>query len=730
MQHPWLHIAIAFVVGTVPVAMEPGFWPWALASGVLLALGSSWVMVHKVVVGLWLLGFAAGALASMGPGRWSCEMPPPPESPLVGEIVALHTRGPSYVIDVAPDQVRPWRLRIILDARNPEMAPGARVRFSGAIRSPTPVDNPWQFDHGAHLARDQVAWLGRGVVQVVTPGTPGLALRAREVARSRLKSIGAPQGAAVLMGLLLGDRHAVDDRARQGFQRSGLAHLMAVSGLHVGGLALSVMALVTWLARRLGAALPFRWAVAPAILAVWIMVALAQHPLSATRAGIMAAVALVGRAMGRPADPLNLVGAAAIWVLVDDPLAWQGPAFQMSFGAVVALILAPRHWSGPMGALAVATLAACSTAPIQAWHFGSATPIAPLANLLLVPIAAFVVVPLGAFGLVVFPLTEQPLLWAAHCSGWLSEAALILARWGDGGVMVGAQAALPLTAPLIVALGIRLQRARLAMVVALVVGVLWLGNRSSTLMVECLAVGQGDALLISTPEGAALIDGGPDTAGRVLLSHLHRQGVTRLRWVALSHGHPDHFNGLMPLLEDRAITIEAFYYNGRWPRGPDGQRMAKALARRGVRPRRPPVDAQSIGALQVRFLAVGGPAYWSENDASLVVRLDGPGGSMLLTGDVEAEAEAGLVARGIKPVDVLKAGHHGSKTSSTAGFIDALSPRAVIFTTGRDNRYGFPHGPVRRRYRQRNIEQWRTDRHGLVRVILSDPMRIESHHHR
>lgn len=727
-----------YIAGALPVGISGALAAPAGASvylWALIVLGAliTWPALRwRPAVGLCALGLVIGAMLGLDELRWRRQTPAAPVGAVTGTVSQITLRGEGAAVDLAPDQHPRWQIRIYLDLNEGAdlPAPGARVRLTRPATAAAPVDNPWQLDAGEYLAGDRVAWTSRGPVQILSQGgrLSRWLLQTRRRARVTLDQIPGV-GAQVLQGLLLGDRGAVPETARDHFQRAGLAHLMAVSGLHVGGLAMATLWAFVALGRRLGHSQPLRIAIPPALAAAGAMVILAQQPLSATRAGIMTGAALLGRFSGRAVDPLNLMGFAAVIITLGDPLAWRRPAFQLSFCAVAALLITPRRWTGPVGAIAVATVAALATAPAQAWHFGTATPIAPLANLLLIPPAAMVIVPLGALGLLLSPWTDLPLRLAAHGAGWLTEAAAILARWG-GSPWIGAWSLWIFVGVIALIFAITHGRwLRIAWGLAAVAcGGIWLAGRDHGAVIQCVAAGQGDALLIRSGDEAALIDGGPDLSARVLLDHLRRAGIRRLRWVALSHGHPDHFNGLAPLLERRELEIGAFYYNGRWPMGPEGWRMARALAARGLRPERPPSGPHPLGDLQAHFIALGGPARWSENDASLVIRLDGPGGSALLMGDAEAAAEATLVARGVGPVDVLKAGHHGSKTSSTEAFVAAVQPRHVVFTTGRHNRYGFPHPPVTRRYRAHGVQMWRTDRHGMVQIHLDAPLRVTAHH--
>ncbi|MCA9547524.1 MAG: MBL fold metallo-hydrolase, partial [Myxococcales bacterium] len=207
----------------------------------------------------------------------------------------------------------------------------------------------------------------------------------------------------------------------------------------------------------------------------------------------------------------------------------------------------------------------------------------------------------------------------------------------------------------------------------------------------------------------------PDPQARALLGYLRHVGVRRLDVAVLSHRHPDHYGGLAGLVDH--MPIGAVYDHGVPDAGGPWARLAGRLAAAGAPVRRPPAG-WTLGDLQVTVLADDPPPHLEENDRSLVLRLAGPGGSVLLTGDVEGPGEARLAGR-VPPTSVLKAPHHGSKTSSGAALLAEACPQAVVFTVGRHNRYGFPHPQVQARYAAHGVQAWRTDRDGRVRVRLA-----------
>lgn len=714
---------------TLAVALPVAFWLGArgsvAADGVpWLALGTLALLAFTRPPGpmaLVLAAAAGGALCGAGERRWRAATPPtPPSSPFEATVSAVTLRGPWVDVRLAPDTHPDHRAIVRLTRRPPGLAPGARVRAVARLRSLAPADEPGGWDAEARGGLERVVWRGRGAVDLRRPaeGVAEWPLRAREAARRRLAASERPYGAALLTGLLLGDRAAVPESALEALRATGTGHLLAVSGLHVGGLALVLAGLALAAARRALAAHPERWALlaAPAVLG---FVALAQFPLSACRAGLMVGLYLAGRALGRRTDPVVVLGWAAVVLLARGPAAGSGAGFQLSFGAVAALLWLGAG-RGPIGAVLTAVVAAAATAPIEAWHFGTVAPGAPVANLLLCPPVALVLVPLGLLGLALAPLTPLPLELAAIGAEMLAAVAETLAGHG-GSLVVGRWMAPAIAIPLAALVGWRAGRPRMALAAAGVLAMLAAIGRPTASAVDFLPVGQGDAVLLRGRHGAVLVDAGPDPRGFRLVGALRRAGIRRLEAVAISHAHPDHFAGLGALLD--RFEIGEIWFNGR-PGGQQWRALARRVAARGMALRAPP-DGLDLGGLRLTALT-GGGAGLSENDASLTMRVDGSAASVLLTGDVEAAGEARLLAEALGPVSVLKSPHHGSRTSSGPALLARLCPAAVVHTVGRHNRHRLPHPAVEARYAAAGIDGYRTDRDGRVTVDL-DEGRIRAH---
>ena len=718
MRHLWVWLGLAFYVG----ANATGLLGW-LGLAMLVAV---WWWVPRAT-GVLLVAGAAGGLASAGAAAWADDAPGRPPEVSRGTVESVRLRADRAEVVVAPDFAPGHRVVARLPRWRLGFAAGARVRLSGPFRRARVAANPGDFDAQAYDALRRVRWRTRHPPDLLTPGSrlSGAVVAVRVEARARLNAVPQPFGAGLLGGLLLGDRALVPPAAGDAFQATGLGHLLAVSGLHVGGLAFVVFGLAGWCARRLDRVHPRRWAALCAIPAALGFVVLAQSPLSAQRAGFMVCVWVAGLLFARRGRPLLLLAGAALVVLAPDPAVARTPGFQLSFGAVAALVVLCHH-RGVGGMVTSAAIATAATAPTIAWHFGVWAPVSVVANVLLTPLAATILVPLGLLGLAVEPLTQVPLLAAAHLAELTVAVAEVLATATGGLRIVGWFAAPVLAIPIalvIVLRGAPTSPGRLS-VAAAVAGALLLTStqlRPAGPTVEFVAVGQGDAILLRDGPRAALVDAGPDPQARTLLPYLRRQGIAGLDLAVVTHTHPDHYAGLAAII--RAMPVARVVTNGRRSRAHAWQHLERTLSKHHLEP----TVASGRVSLGGFTLQLGVPhPQGGENDASVTLLAQTATGSILLTGDLEAAGEAALLGLHSTPVTVLKAAHHGSRTSSNETLLDTLCPAAAVFTVGPHNRYRFPHAEVRRRYRAREVAMWRTDLDGRVLVHLGEAPYVEA----
>ncbi|MAQ94766.1 MAG: DNA internalization-related competence protein ComEC/Rec2 [Rhodothermaceae bacterium] len=651
----------------------------------------------------------------------------------------------------------------------PVLRPGDRVRLTGRLAPLPRRRNPAQFDYAAYLARQGVgAMLDVASEADVTflgatdHPVPRIteAVRAR-VRRALARDIPTRDVQALLSALLLADRSAIDAPTLDAFRATGLMHLLAVSGLHVGLVGLVLYQLLKPLLGRLGLRRQqverTRTIITLALLAVYVLVAGAS--VSVVRAFVMVALVLVGRTLERPADALNTLGVAAVAILVHRPAALFDVGFQLSFGAVAALVtLTPLLTSAVperigqsapgmfvAGSMATSVAATLGTAPALLAHFGRLPVGGLVLNVVAIPLTAAT---LGA-GIACTLSAPVPVLAAtfgalADVAGrallWTTETGAETLGWATYDGFLDAPSVLVASVLFLAALAfsrrpVARRRLTMAAVGCLALGS-WMGvvrgDAEPTLDVVFLDVGQGDATLISTPRGAqVLVDAGlrspyVDEGERTLLPHLHRYGIRRLDALVLTHADADHIGGTRSLLT--AVEVGRLVTNGQdgesalWT---DVLHVADSL---GI-PIQPVSGGDTLAvdpAVRIRVLGPSGPMS-SPNDASVVLRIEHGATRWLLTGDAEVAGEAALVGRfrAHLGADVVKVGHHGSRTSSTAALVAAVGqPEVAVVSVARRNRYGLPNAEPLARWAETGADLLHTSAEGAI-WLRSDGERID-----
>ncbi len=579
--------------------------------------------------------------------------------------------------------------------------------------------------------------------------------------------------APLVRALLVADQHAIAPEVRDRFSTAGLVHVLSISGLHV--------AIIATALRTIAAALRARRATAElaAVAGVGVYVTLLGFPAPATRAATMLVTMLLARRLSRPVHTWTALALGVVLPALD-PRVVASLGWQLSASGMAALVAARgmlRRWRtrplvatpvpvglGAMGQLfhelrrvgprlagwrllivrelSVGVMASLITAPLVAWAFGRVSLVAPLTNIVAAPIVSFlqptlflalVLAPFGPLGRWVADSATVPLVALdiiARTASDLPFAALEVAPGRLTAVCMGVLMASLVVAtarrrvlpPLLVGAG--------ALVVSLWAPALWRGP--GTLELHVVDVGQGDALAIRTPRGRwILVDAGRvweggDAGRRTVIPYVRRRGGEVALFV-LTHPDADHVGGAPSVLDG---LRPARWWDPGFVHGSDVYARSLEVARQRDIPwrRAQAGDSLWIDGVLLRVLAPD-PAWMTThdnaNDASIVLMLQHGQVRMLLTGDAEAAEEAWLVDRwgDALSAQVLKVGHHGSRTSSTDALLDAVHPELALISVGADNRYGHPAPDVMARLRGRGIEVLRTDRDGAI-VVRSDGRRI------
>jgi competence protein ComEC len=703
------------------------FWLGCIASAALacgLGLGSAR-----------LAAIDAGALALADGARVRIE----------GHVAAVPRRddGEVGVRVSTPD----GRLLVRAPEPVPDLPVGAGIRATGEIREPGDWERPNLQRQGVRvvLAARTIELTGshRG-------GVAGELDAIRSRAETALGRGTSPPAGDLLRGFVLGQDDRIDQVTIDEFKRSGLAHLLAVSGQNVLLLAVLASAVLAVLGVSLRARL------------VWILIAIAVYvPVagagpSIQRAGIAGAAAVVAALASRPSSRWYAVLLAAAGTIALNPRASGDVGWQLSFAAVAGILLLARpvrsllagSTRGIRGALAdglAVTLAATlSTAPLMAHHFGTASLVALPANVLALPAVA----PVMWLGMLVAALGQlhwvpvEPLTWLAgalagyiaQVAGWLAAPswAQVDASLPGAPAVTAALAALGAGVAILLRwacrrAGMRLRPFPLRPVAAvLVVGTATFaavvpGGRSPAavpadgLRMRFLDVGQGDAILLEPGGGPPiLVDAGVADAG--VAERLAASGVDRLAALVVTHPESDHAGGVPAVLQavdvDRVVfaRIDRRTLGAARAAASDPTRVA-AGDRLRVRHLRldvlwPPPERLTAARSAARPLG-GDP-----NEVSLVVRVRWHGFDALLTGD--AEAELAPVRPG--PVELLKVAHHGSEDGGLAALLERARPRVAVISVGSENPYGHPAPATLATLERAGVRVLRTDEDGEVVV--------------
>ncbi len=661
---------------------------------------------------------------------------------------------------------------------------GDTLELKGEVEAPPVLEG---FDYRDYLAQQGIGAVMSFPTSTKLLGSgEGSWLREQVYAlRSKLsasldRSLPEPQ-AALAQSLLLGKRRDLPPDVRQSFIETGTSHLLAISGLHI---AVMLGAMLAFGRLLFGGR---RWAFVLALGGIWLYALVSGMSPSVTRAVIMGSIYLFGRIMGREGASLPALATAAAVMAGLNPKLLGNISFQLSFTAVTALLLlAPplerrftavvERFTGTEGpastfgravavALAAGVAATIGTLPLVALAFERVSYLGVPVTLLALPALPLALI--GGATTAIAGLVWEPLGIVAGWATWvplayLLELAGVFARAFGGSFSIGGVTPTIVWAYYAVAVALLLGGRRFAaewvipvatnitrgrptftvpcfrlVALALVIAsaVLWTAAMTSPdgrLTVIFLDVGQGDAIFIRTPNGQqVLVDGGPDP--RVTLGAL---GDAMPFWdrsldaVILTHPHADHLNGLVRVLEryDVDLVGEAKLVSGQ------SQYVAwRKLITANVDTRIVMSEGQELRTGDGVIITVLNPppdlSVWSPdiiNNGSVVLRVTFGTVSFLLTGDIEQEAEAALLARGV-PVrsTVYKAPHHGSKTSTSAMFLEAVDPTVAVISVGRINSFKHPDGAVVARLEEAlgNENVLLTSQHGDVH-FTTDGVRL------
>lgn len=629
----------------------------------------------------------------------------------------------------------------------PTLHAGERWQFTVRLKRPHGYANPHGFDSEAWMLENELR--ATGAVRGDEPNRR-LAVNAgrwvdhlnqlRDRLRERMQiALKDQRYAGVIVALALGDQRAIPETQWALFNATGVSHLLSISGAHVtlfaAWMAWAVFAIwrrSPWLMARLPAQQ------AAALVAALIAVAyalLSGFAVPAQRTCYMLLTAAAALMLRRALSPWLILAWSVVVVLVIDPWAVLAVGFWFSFMAVALLMFVTLGRVGPRAGwrTVVLTQAAVTLglAPISVALFQQVSLVGPLANAVAIPLVTLLVVPLT-------------LIWLIVPVDWVLTVAHQLIAW----LIMGLEWLMTMPTPLWVqhappwwTVGL----ATLGMLILLAprgwphrwLGLVWClplfvlvaePPAQGEFRLAVLDIGQGTTAIVQTRAHTLVYDTGPrwtetaDAGSRIVAPYLRAMGAAHIHGLVVSHADIDHSGGARSLLNTLPVSWMLTSIE------PDSGVLIAAMARK-LTPLRC-VAGQSWTWDDVRFdvlhptRADYDDAARKTNDRSCVIKVSARQHSALLTADIEAVSERELVARdeaqGALKSDVLLLPHHGSRTSSTPAFIDAVAPTLSLINAGYRNRFGHPRNDVLARYTERNIDVLRTDWHGAVTVNSAD----------
>ncbi|MFH0799710.1 MAG: DNA internalization-related competence protein ComEC/Rec2 [Pseudomonadota bacterium] len=745
--------------------------------------------VAAVLLAVFFIGFA---LANAAAGRASDVSVPLGEKTLftcdgkVGGVPQIKEWGASVDVDLiscgaagTADAKARGTVRLSATAEDADLLPGERVRFTARFYAPREYHNPGGFSYRRYLMVHGVGAMGRtfGAMERQRGASRFFgwieALR-RQIADSAAANIDGP-ARGVVIALANGDQNAIDRKLRDAFANTGLAHLLAISGMNVGYVAAFIYLLsriffgrFSWLILRVPVK---RLAAIVTLPSVWAYVLITGSPISAIRAAIMLTVFLAGELVGLRQDLLSTLGASVVAICAIMPLSILDVSFQLSVVAVAGIIIVTPWFMRRMGGegdrstragrcarwfralVAVSAAAGVATAPLVAYHFKFVSGISLAANLVAVPLTGALLSPVVAVASVlVFPLpSAAAILWkfsgvAAALFIWFARETAdigepLLLRWApsafDMSIAYAAIAAI---------LFWRQFKHRRAAAILLVLLIAFDAGYprlipffDRRLKITVLDVGQGDSSLVRFPDGRTmLIDGGGiegsdfDIGRSVVAPALWRMGIHRIDWVLLTHPHYDHYQGLRSVAG--LFRPEVLWTDGHDAPPGEGDSWGSLLS--SLKAARVPLATvaegetrMDVGGATLSLVRIPEMPGMPLNDASIVADIRFGSRRFLFMGDMSKDGERELMQ--MEPdlaATFLKVGHHGSALSSSTPFLQAVRPKIAAISVGSRNRYGMPSKSALARLHAAGSDIYRTDEDGAITMTTDgEDLRMETY---
>ncbi|MDZ7805844.1 MAG: DNA internalization-related competence protein ComEC/Rec2 [Gracilimonas sp.] len=646
----------------------------------------------------------------------------------------------------------PYKARVLADEVEGDITLGDKVFFSATVIPISEKRNPLDFNYKGYLMSQDISVQLK--VDSLFQVTPNKKIAEwvwwREKALELVEKNFSEQTAPIAKALLIGFKQDLDTQSKSAFARAGLSHIMAVSGLHVGFIIAPFWVIIPYFwTRKNGKAMGL-------LLLVLILISYAGitgFSPSVSRASVMAFFLTYGKLYHKINNSINLTAAAAITLLIYDPEQLFEIGFQLSFSAVLIILLilpvmqnllpywVRIQWYGkPLMVVIVSLVVQFGLYPLQVYYFGEISLVSPLANALFVPLLG-IVVPLSLLALGITAVIPTLGFWINIPSYYflegMREFVMMAASWNWAWTTASLNNPFFFVFWLILIFTIatwHLASLRWKMLntvlAAACILVSW--NLSQELQIAKLTVtyfdvGQGDAALLETPTGKnILIDAGVWSPGYnsgrgVILPHLRSGGIDKLDAIVLSHPHSDHIGGIVDLINE--IEIGTIYNSGYDYDSELYKNYLETAAQKGI-----PIESLKEGdtlnidpAMVILVLGPDGKIHNSDaNEHSVILNVIYGESEFLFTGDAGTHQEKRVLSKydDLLDTDVLKVGHHGSRTSSGLEFLNKVTPDYSIISLSEPNRYRHPHKEA--------IQRLSTTRSELLFTSLEKAVILES----
>ena len=657
-----------------------------------------------------------------------------------------NTRFRFLVTESVHDSLEQRRLQLSCYRCPLTLKPGQKWRFTVRLKRPRGYASWGAFDYEKYLFRHRVA--ATGYVRLKEPYKKidssksffdkqrwQIKLAISELANAVPKS--ERLGYAMIRALSIGDKSGFSSEQRQVFQDTGISHLMAISGLHVGLVFMFASVLVgrlLWPIAGVFELVPRQTIVLfPALLAAFYYSGLAGFSVPTQRAFIMLSVYVLAKLLARSPSLLRVLLIAVVIILLNDPFSVLDMGFWLSCMAVFIIALAQRkpitqevsdepiqqNQAAKLSLIRLQPIIWLGMLPLSAALFGQVSLISPFVNLFMVPLFCLVLIPATLFSLILLLsgveiLSVELLSHLASVFNYVYVLLEFVAGLSFAKHLVSSVSTWEFAACiLVISLFFLASRWRYFAALALAVNILvgLPAKLSNEMRIALIDVGQGLAMVIESGDYVLVYDTGPryrtgfTAAAATLIPYLNTRGIQQIDTLIISHADNDHIGGYQTIADQFDVKQ---VITSRVDKLPNAQACVAG-------------QAWQKGLSTFSIISPDSGTPKGSNNHSCVLRIEHQGVSTLITGDIEKQVERYLISQQhTLAADIMLVPHQGSKTSSTREFIDAVSPKLVLFAAGYRNHYGHPHKSVVERYQKRNVKSLSTIDSGSIILNIKE----------